>query len=415
MSITETTRSMDGIEIYDPDVYVAGVPHEDFAKLRADAPVSFQPENGIIYGGLKGPGFWAITKYDDIVAVSRNPQVFSSWLGGTNVPDQEEMDLEYIRMLVVNMDPPQHTKFRALVRKGFAPRQVQKMKDGSNGWVTQTLDAAPVNETIDFVKTVAAEVPLQILAEVMGIPQEDRGKIFDWSNRLIGFDDPEFQTSMEDAREAAAEVWFYANERAEERRGTDATDLISLLVNGTVDGEPMTEMEFDAFFLMLCVAGNETTRNTLSGGLLALLEHPDQMARLWNDPSLVDSAVEEMLRWVTPVMHFRRTTTEDTVIRGTHIPKGDKVVMFYSSGNRDEEHFPDPFKFDIGRTPNYHLAFGNGEHFCLGAHLARLELRLTVKQMVERYSKIELMGEPRRLRSNFINGIKELPVKLTPR
>ena len=208
---------------------------------------------------------------------------------------------------------------------------------------------------------------------------------------------------------------MYANERAEERRGSDGTDLISLLVNGTVDGEHLTEMEFDAFFLMLCVAGNETTRNAMSGGLLALLERPDVMAELWANPDLIDTAVEEVLRWVTPVMHFRRTATQDTVLRGAHIREGDKVVLFYPSGNRDEDHFDDPYRFDIRRNPNYHLSFGNGEHFCLGAHLARLELRLAFRQMIERYSTIELMGEPRRLRSNFINGIKEMPVKLTPR
>ncbi len=406
---------MSVIEIYDPDVYVGGVPHDDFERLRREEPVSYQPENGIIYGGINGKGFWAITKYDDIVACARNPHVFSSWVGGTNVPDHQEMDLDYIRMLMINMDPPQHTKFRALVRRGFTPRQVAAMKQGCADWVDKTFDAAPVGETFDFVRWVAGEIPLQILAEVMGIPQSDRQMIFDWSNRLIGFDDPEFQTSMDDARLAAAEVWMYANERAEERRGSDGTDLISLLVNGTVDGEHLTEMEFDAFFLMLCVAGNETTRNAMSGGLLALLERPDVMAELWANPDLIDTAVEEVLRWVTPVMHFRRTATQDTVLRGAHIREGDKVVLFYPSGNRDEDHFDDPYRFDIRRNPNYHLSFGNGEHFCLGAHLARLELRLAFRQMIERYSTIELMGEPRRLRSNFINGIKEMPVKLTPR
>jgi cholest-4-en-3-one 26-monooxygenase len=257
---------------------------------------------------------------------------------------------------------------------------------------------------------MAGELPLQVICELGGVPHEERGLIFNWSNRLIGFDDPEFQTNFEDGKIAAAEVWGYANQLAEGRKGKTGDDFVTLLVNAEVDGTQLTEMEFDAFFLMLMVAGNETTRNLISGGMLALLEHPAEHARLVKDPTLINSAVEEMLRWVTPVMYFRRTTTTDVEIRGTKIKQGEKVVMYYPSANRDEDVFPDPYKFDVGRTPNEHLAFGTGQHFCLGASLARLEIRIMFEELMRRLPEFELKGKPRRLRSNFINGYKEIPV-----
>jgi cholest-4-en-3-one 26-monooxygenase len=265
----------------------------------------------------------------------------------------------------------------------------------------------------DFVRAVAAELPLQVIAELLGIPQDDRGKLFDWSNRLIGFDDPEFQTSMEDGRQAAMEMWMYANEiaAASDRKGED---LVSVLMSAEVDGVGLTEMEFDAFFLLLAVAGNETTRNLISGGMLALIENPAEYARLVADPSLVPSAVEEMLRWVTPVMYFRRTATRDTELRGTPIKENDKVCVYYTSANRDEDVFPDPFRFDVGRTPNEHLAFGVGQHFCLGNSLARLEIRVVFEELVRRLPDIAPAGAVRRLRSNFINGYKAIPVRFTP-
>jgi len=248
----------------------------------------------------------------------------------------------------------------------------------------------------------------------MGIPQDDRSKVFDWSNRLIGFDDPEFQTSLEDGKVAAMELWMYANQLADTRRKDPGTDLTSILLQSSVDGESLSELEFDTFFLMLAVAGNETTRNAISGGMLALIQHPEQRQRLIDDPALIPSAVEEILRWVTPVIHFRRTATRDVELRGQLIRENDKVVIFYPSANRDEEVFPDPFAFDVGRTPNEHLSFGVGQHFCLGASLARLELKIIFEELLARLPDLELTGEIRRLRSNFINGIKQMPVRFTP-
>jgi cholest-4-en-3-one 26-monooxygenase len=319
--------------------------------------------------------------------------------------------LDAVRMLMVNMDPPQHNKFRKLASVAFTPRIVKALEPRIRERASQILDQVAAKKDIDVVAEMAGELPLQVICELGGVPHEERHLIFNWSNRLIGFDDPEFQTSLEDGQIAAAEVWAYANTLAEGRKGKTGDDLVTILVNAEVDGTKLTEMEFDAFFLMLMVAGNETTRNLISGGMLALLENPAEQERLVKDPSLIPSAVEEMLRWVTPVMYFRRTALADAEIRGTKIKQGEKVVMYYPSANRDEDVFPDPFKFDVGRTPNEHLAFGTGQHFCLGASLARLEIRIMFEELIRRLPKFELTGKPRRLRSNFINGYKEIPAR----
>jgi cholest-4-en-3-one 26-monooxygenase len=253
-----------------------------------------------------------------------------------------------------------------------------------------------------------------VIAEMLGVPLEDRQQLYDWSNRLMGFDDPEFQTSMEDGKIAASEMYAYTNQLAETRRGSPREDLVSVLMNAEVDGEKLSELEFDLFVLLLAVAGNETTRNGISGGMLQLMDNPDQHARLLADPSLVPSAIEEMLRTVTPVMHFRRTALVDTEIRGQKIREGDKVVVWYPSANRDETVFEDPDRFDVARTPNDHLAFGLGQHFCLGANLARLEMRVMFEEILRRIPDVKLAGPVRRLRSNFINGRKSMPVTFTP-
>lgn len=394
------------VDIFDPDIYVTGVPHQAFRTLRSEAPVYFHPEPG-------GAGFWAITKYADVVTCSKDPGTYSSWKGGTNIPDYPRENLDVIRMLMVNMDPPQHTKFRRLTSTGFTPRMIARMEEYIRRAAAKIVDEVAPLGACDFVTKVAAELPLVVIADIMGIPQEDRHRVFEWSNRLIGFDDPEFQTSLEEATGAAAEIWGYANDLAEGRKGKDGKDLVTVLINAEIDGERLTEMEFDAFFLLLAVAGNETTRNLISGGMLALMENPEQRQRLLADPSLLPSAVEEMLRWVTPVIHFRRTATRDTELRGQKIKEGDKVVLYYTSANRDEEVFPDPHLFDVGRTPNEHLAFGIGQHSCLGLNLARLEIRVMFEEILKRMPDIELDGNIRRLRSNFINGFKEIPVKFT--
>ncbi len=398
------------VDVYDLDTYERGVPHDAYRVLRAEAPVHWNPEPD-------GVGFWAVTKHADIVAISKDPQTYSSWRGGTNIKDYPPDSLEVIRMLMVNMDPPQHNKFRRLTSTGFTPRMIARMEESIRRAAKEIVDEVGPLGSCDFVTRIAAELPLIIICDIMGVPQSDRHLVFDWSNRLIGFDDPEFQTSLEDAQLAASELWAYANQLAEERKAAgnpEAKDIVSVLLNAEVDGEHLDEMEFDAFFLLLAVAGNETTRNLISGGMLALIEHPAQRARLLADPTLIDSAVEEMLRWVTPVIHFRRTATKDTVLHGVPIKENDKVVLYYASANRDEDVFADPMSFDVGRTPNDHIAFGIGQHSCLGLNLARLEIKAMFQELLARMPDIELDGPVRRLRSNFINGIKSMPVRFTP-
>jgi cytochrome P450 len=395
------------IDLFNPDTFVQGVPHYAFRLLRAEAPVFWHKEP-------KGPGFWVVSKYADVVTVSKDPATFSSARKGTQIMDPPEEDLVGIQLMMLNMDPPRHVRYRRLVSKGFTPRMVQRLEPHIREITTRIIDGVAAKGECDFVTQVAAELPLQVIAEMMGIPLEDRYKVFDWTNRLIGFDDPKYSGSMEDAKVASMEMYMYANQLAVERKQNPRDDLVSVLMEAEVDGEKLSEAEFDAFFLLLAVAGNETTRNLISGGMLALIEHPEERARLLEDSSLLPTAVEEMLRYVSPVMQFRRTVTRDTELQGQKIREGDKVVIYYISANRDEEVFPDPDRFDIGRTANDHLAFGLGHHFCLGADLARLEIRVMFAQLLRCLPDLELAGPVERLRSNFINGIKRMPVRFTP-
>ena len=396
------------VDLYDLDSWAERVLPDELTLLRNQEPI-FRHEMP------NGRPFWAITKADHIAEMSKNPQDFSSWRGGTTLDDYADEDLFPIRQLMLNMDPPQHSKFRKLVSRGFTPRMVRLMETRIRDDIDEIMDRIlPLGE-IDFVREVAAELPLRVICRLVGIPDSDFQLIFDWTNRLIGFDDPEFQTSIEDSRIAAMELWQYAQELVEGRGGRRADDLIHVLLNAEVDGEAITEAEFNAFFLLLSVAGNETTRNAISSGLLAMLEHPDQWQRLVDDPSLASSATEEILRWSTPVIYMRRTCTRDLNFHGVEMKENDKIALFYTSANRDEARFEDPFRFDITRSPNEHLAFGVGEHFCLGSSLARLEIRLLFEAMAERMTSIEQAGDVRRLRSNFIAGIKTLPIRFTER
>ena len=395
------------IDIVNPDNWVSGVPHEAFRILREKAPMHWQDFPG-------GQGFWAITKHADVAAVSKDPTTFSSYRGSALLRDLPPEDLAQTQLMMLNMDPPTHSKYRKLVNQGFTPRMTSGLEPRIREMTVEILDRVTPLGRCDFVRDVAAELPLLVIAELMGVPREDRQKVFEWSNRLIGFDDPEFNTSEEQGKMAAAELWMYANQLAEQRRKEPRDDLVSVLVNGEVDGERLSEMEFDSFFLLLAVAGNETTRNLIAGGMQALIEHPEQWKRLKENPQLVNTAVEEMLRWVTPVIHFRRTVTRPTEIQGVKLAEGDKVAIYYSSANRDEDVFENPMTFDVGRTPNNHLAFGIGEHFCLGANLARLEIRMMFEELIKRMPDIELAAPVRRLRSNFINGVKEMQVRFTP-
>jgi len=400
------TPQAGAVDLSDPETFVSGVPHEAFGKLRRTEPVSWQDE-------LEGTGFWSLTKYADVHACSRNHRVFSSGRKGCFMFDSPPEDLERMQLMMVNMDPPRHTKLRAIVNKGFTPVRMRAIEHHVREVCKQIIDNVAGRGECDFVTHVAAELPLQVIAELLGVPLEERQKVFDWSNRLIGFDDPEFQTSMEDGKIAAAELYVYANQLAADRRDDQKDDLTSILMNAEVEGEKLSELEFDLFFLLLAVAGNETTRNALSHGMHTLIDHPDQYRMLSENPSLVPSATEEILRWASPVMYFRRNVMRDTEVGGQQIKAGDKVGIWYISANRDESVFENPFTFDIKRTPNEHVAFGGGgPHFCLGANLARMEMNIMFDELVRRVDSVELVGDVKRLRSNFINGIKHLPVRL---
>jgi cholest-4-en-3-one 26-monooxygenase len=392
------------IDLSDPDTFVQGMPLAAFQRMRTEAPVYWQPEK-------VGRGFWCITRYEDLMAVSKDPLTFSSARGGTNIFELNEEELSMIRLLMLNMDPPKHNKFRRLVSTGFTARMVTQLEPHVREICRTLIDRVVDRPSFDFVTEIAAELPLLVIAELLGVPAEDRHKVFEWSNSLVGFDDPEYNTSMETGKVASAQMWAYANQLALERKEHPLGDLVSVLMEAEVDGDRLSEMEFDSFFLLLAVAGNETTRNLISGGMRALIEHPEERARVLADPSLLPSTIEEMLRWVSPLIHFRRTATRDVEMHGTTIREGDKVVIYYPSANNDERVFVNPQTFDVSRSPNDHLAFGIGEHFCLGANLARLEIRLIFEEMLQRLPDLELAGPVRRLRSNFLNGIKAMPVK----
>ncbi|TWH18123.1 cholest-4-en-3-one 26-monooxygenase [Rhodococcus rhodochrous J45] len=400
-------------DLKNPDVFTQGVPHDYFSELRRTCPVHRQPEEGTA-------GFWAVTRHADVIAVSRDSATFSSALGTTQIDDfDEETRLKQASMLL-NLDPPEHTRLRQLVSRGFTPRMVKTLEERIRRTCERTVDAAIEaardGTVIDFVPAISAPLPLEVIAALLGAPAEDVGKLYDWSNRMIGWDDPEYGTTQEDGELAAAEIFLYANEIAAQRRIEPRDDIVSKLVCPDGNGDTLSEMEFDMFFVLLVIAGNETTRNAISGGMQAFVDHPEQWRRLQDDPGLIDSAVEEILRWVTPVVGFRRTPTCPASIGDQHVERGDKVIVYYPSANRDEEVFDDAHVFDIGREHNPHVAFGGtGVHFCLGAHLARLELRIMFEILAARIDRVEPAGEPRRLRSNFINGIKSMPVRIHPR
>jgi len=406
------SREKSDVDLFSPDTFVVGVPHDAFAWLRVHEPVSRRSEP-------HGPGFWAVTRYEDVVAVSRDPELFSSWRGSALIAELPPGDLAAMRMQLIHMDPPEHTKLRQIVNKAFTPRMIATLKDHVEQLTKAIVDGVAPKGECDFVTEVAAELPLQVIAETLGVPAGDRWKLFEWSNRLIGMEDPEYGSdSLPDARTAAQvalmEMFQYAHDLAAEKRAKPAGDLCSVLVHAEVDGERLTDIEFNMFFFLLVIAGNETTRNLISAGMQALCEHPEQRARLLADRALLPTAVEELLRWVTPVMQFRRTAMRDTELSGRRIVEGDKVVLYYGSANRDEAVFgPTAGELDVGRAPNNHLAFGFGTHFCLGASLARLEIRVMFDELLRRLPDLEPAGPVERLRSNFINGVKHFPVRFT--
>jgi cytochrome P450 len=396
------------IDLSDHDAFVAAVPHAAFARLRREDPVHWNPEPG-------GRGFWAVTRYEDIRHVHRTVDVFSSELGGTSL---EDLDPEHIeaRKSMIDMDPPRHDQLRGLINRRFTPRAVNVWEDQVRTVTRQVLDEALPKGEFDFVREISSEIPMQVFAEILGIPHDERREIIDIGDRLLGNQDPEYKVPDDDAHRhlpfsspAALEMFEFGRRLAKARRQHPQDDIITQLAF-----EPLTQQEFDVYFVLLATAGNETTRHTITHGLLALLEFPEQLERLRDDPSLGKPAAEEMLRWATPVHHFRRTAAVDTELGGTEIAAGDKVTTWFVSGNRDESVFDAPDTFDVGRTPNKHMAFGpGGIHHCMGAHLARMEIRIAFEELLARTKAIELTGPPERLRSNFFNGIKRAPVRVT--
>jgi cholest-4-en-3-one 26-monooxygenase len=392
------------IDLVDQDRYATdGPPHDQFAWLREHDPVHWHEDD---------PPFWAVTRYEDVVYVSRHSDLFSSArrLALFNEMPEEQRALQ--RLMMLNQDPPEHTRRRSLVNRGFTPRAIGALEQHIREICDDLLDKCAAEA--DFVTEVAAPLPLYVICELLGAPVEDRDKIFAWSNRMIGSQDPDYASSPDEGSAAAAEVYAYANELAAKRRANPRDDIVTKLLQPDENGETLTEDEFDLFVLLLVVAGNETTRNAASGGMLAFFDHPDQWERLVADPALSATAADEIVRWVSPVNLFRRTSTREQQLGGKTIKENDKVVVFYGSANRDPSVFPDPEVFDIGRNPNPHIGFGGGgAHFCLGNHLAKLELRVLFEQLARRYPRLRQTGPARRLRSNFINGIKELPVALS--
>ncbi len=386
-----------------------GVPHDQFDRLRAEAPVFFHPEPDDV-------GFWAVTKHADVRSASHDSATFSSEVGGTFIPSQDEEALAQLRLTILNMDPPKHNRYRRLVSKGFTPRMITALVEDIERRARKVVDDVCEKGEAEFVQEIAGQVPVQMICEMIGLQPDVWPRMFELSNRLIGSrDDPDYQELEGGPLAAATEVYMLCDAVAADRRVNPRDDIMTALVQAEIDGERLDDAELNLFFITLIVAGNETTRNLINHSMVSLIEHPDQAQRLRDDPSLWDTGVDEMLRYGSSIHNFRRTATRDTELRGVPIAEGDKVVLYYASANRDEDVFVDPHRFDVGRTPNDHVTFGGGGvHFCLGASLARAEIRATMRQLVERLPDLELAGEPNRLHSDFVNGIKTMPVRFTP-
>ena len=406
------------IDLADLDAFEQGTVWPLFDRLRREDPVHWNPEPA------PNAGFWALTRHADIVAVDRDPDTFAS-TGFVNLEEVDD-DLIEVRRSLLESDGTRHRALRKLLQRDFGGQTLLRYEEFLRGLTRSTVDAALAKGGFDFVKEISADFPIRVLARMLDVPDEDTGQLIDWGNRMIGNTDPDYADVLLEHADseqykhlpfrspAALEVFAYGRELARRRRGGDGDDLVSKLVNRVpVDGEPLCATEFDNYFLLLVVAGNETTRHTITHAMLALLQNPDQLALLQRRPELIPTAVEEMLRWASPVYHFRRTATRDVRLHGRQIREGDKVVMWFAAGNRDGEVFADPYRFDVTRTPNDHVSFGKGSpHFCLGNNLARLEIRLMFEELLPRIGRAELLGEVRRVRSNFVNGIKTLPVRI---
>jgi cytochrome P450 len=398
----DNAADRDAAAVLDPDTFITGAPFDALARLRADSPA-----HPVQLPGL--PRAWLLTKHADVHRVSRDTETFSSTMGNTLV----QVEMNPTSAMLPGIDPPNHVRYRKLINQGFTARNVQRLEPHMRKVARDIVAFIADKGDFDAVPDISAEMSLQVIADVLGVPASDRMEVFRWSNAIgsLGIEDPDYAPTPQALGEAAAEMFRYCGELVEHRRRHGHTDdILSALLEAEVDGEKLNRDQLNEFFMLLAIAGNETTRNTLSHGILALSRHPDQQALLAEDPGAVKAAVEELLRWSTPVMHFRRTVTRDVEIRGQAIPAGDWVLMHYLSANRDEEVFERAAEFDITRADAGHTAFGGGgTHFCLGAQLARLELRVMLEELYPNVPGLAVTAEPDRLRSSFFHGIKRLP------
>jgi len=406
------------INLADVNLFEPGAPWSVFKRLREVEPLHWSEEVA------PNHGFWSVTRYHDIVSILRDPATFTS----ERFTNLEEVDAEQeeARRSLLETDGARHRALRRLLQGQFTPAAVARYETFLRGLTATTLDNAFAKGEFDFVKDVAADFPINVLAQLLDVPAEDNRQLIEWGNRMIGFDDPEHADillSDPDSEKyrlvpfrspAALEVFAYGDALAKERRGKNGSDLISVLVNGEMsDGVPLTERDFHTNFLLLVVAGNETTRHTITHTMINLIEHPNQLARLQEDPDLIPWAVEEFLRFASPVYHFRRTATKDVELHGDTVKKGEKIVTWFASGNRDGAFFDNPDSFDVTRTPNEHMTFGrSGPHMCLGNALARIELRVMFEDLISRIDSMDIVGKVDYLRSNFVHGIKRMPVKV---
>ncbi len=394
------------LALHRPETYVDGAPHELFTRLRREEPVVFQEMDG-------EPGYWAVLRHADVVHVAKHPEIYSASEGGVVIEDLDPPSLEQMRDMLLAMDPPRHTAYRRPIAPEFKARVIGEMEDRIRTITREILDRAEaIGSELEFVHDVCAHLPSQVVGELMGLPRDDWPAIHAMAERNSGGQDPDIAEAA-DRGDSSVDMAMYGIRFAAKRREMpEQGDLTDLLLGGEFDGKQMSDIDFGRFFVQLVTAGNDTTRTMLSSGLLALLQHPDQLAMLRADPSLIPSAVEEILRWANPLHYFRRTAVADTELGGKAIAAGDKVAMIYTSANRDEAVFDDPQAFDITRSPNHHLSFGIATHFCLGVHLARLEGRVFFEEVLDRWANIELNGEPRHQQSNLNNSLKSLPLRV---
>ncbi|HYA67732.1 MAG TPA: cytochrome P450 [Acidimicrobiales bacterium] len=392
------------IDLISPDQWTEGIPHKQFEWLRTNAPVYWHTSDD-----PSTPDFWALTLHPDVIAVSRDVERYSSQRGGVFLNNQSDEDRELFRS-IIETDRPEHTRLRRLVNRGFTPRSVAEFGTTYRVAVRNVLASALERGSFDWVTEVATALPAYAISELLGVPTEDRPKVTTWTNTISGANDPEFAQSAEAPLEAATALYTYATKLAQQRRAEPRDDIVTKLIT-EVDDDALGEHEFEIFVLALAVAGNETTRTAMSQGMLALLDHPDQMQRLRSNAALAGSAADEMIRWSSPIVYFRRTATCDLEIRGVTIQENDPVALYYLSANYDGNVFREPYRFDVARSPNPHVSFGGGgPHHCLGAHLARLEITMLLEELLATTGSIERTGDPQRLRSSWINGLKHLPV-----